>query len=263
VNLSFREYAMSVRFLAILVVTLALAGSVQAQASKPGKPVTPPAPTETTELIRTLQERIESKNLIDPIPLNQAMQFLHEQLAAKGKELPILINTAAFRMEGMPDVANTEVALSAIPKQHTVQAILDQTHARVEATYLLRQGRIEIVPISHATIEHLLTQPILARYEQRPLQEVLQDLADLTGATIVLDARGGESAKEPITATLRNSATLEDALRMSVEAAGLKFVVLRSSIYVTTPANARAIQQEQNDTPAPAPRVGRGAPAAI
>jgi hypothetical protein len=245
---------MTVRFLCAGLLIIAFAGPLPAQGK--GKPApAPPPPSETTALLKLLEERIEMKDLLNDTQLPEILQLVQEKLEARGKAFPYLINAAAFRAEGMdPEQVGLRVQLSKAPKQQTLQALLDQATAQIQATYLLRKGHVEVVPAEYATIDNLLTQRILARYDQTPVRDVLQDLADQTGATIVLDARAGDAAKEVISATLRNNATLEDVLRMCTEAAGLKFVVLRNSVYVTTPANARAIQQEQNDTPRPGRR---------
>jgi hypothetical protein len=252
---------MSFRLVCAAFVVLSLVGPMQAQ-GKSGKPAPVPAPTETTELIRLLQERIETKDFAGAsTDLHEVTKLLHEKFAARGKDFPILVNAEAFRAEGTDtEMVPLSVRLPTGPRLQTVSTLLDQLTSQVQATYLIRQGRIEIVPTAYAVIDNLLTQPILARYEQRGLIEVLQDLADRTGATIVLDTRAGDTAKEPITATFRNNATLEDALRICTEAAGLKFVVLRNSVYVTTQANARAIQQEQKQQERqPAPKAVKSA----
>ncbi len=244
-----------------LLLALAVAAVVAGPARAQGAKAKAPPPTETTELIRVLAESMETKDFTIPMSLREFIQLVGEKLAVRGKDVPMLMNTEAFRSAGIDPEAVT-VKVGAMPKQLTIHALLEQMTSQVGATYLLRQGQVEIVPMDYATIENLLTQPLLARYEQRPLREVLQDLADRTGATIVLDGRAGEAGKEPISAIFRNNVTLEDALRICTEEAGLKFVILRNSILVTTAANARAIQQDQDAAPPPRPAAQKNAGAA-
>ena len=111
-----------------------------------------------------------------------------------------------------PVPENNTVQLPTIPRKMSVLAVIDQFTTQTGVTYLLRRGCIEIVPIDYAAIGSLMSQPVVARFENQPLRDVLQDLADLTGATIVLDARAAEAAREPISAVFRNNATLEDAM---------------------------------------------------
>ena len=255
---------MSARSLCVLLLMLGIAGPARAQAAKP-KPA--PPPTETTELFRILQMQLDMKDFanaqmkLPEVEMNllQVVALVQEKLEALGKNVPILLNADAFRAHGTdPDQVGMPVRLPASPKKRTVHSFLEQVTAQHGATYLLRQGRIEIVPTEYAALDNLLTQPILARYEQQQLRDALQDLADQSGATIVLDPHGGEAAKETITATFRNNATLEDALRICTEQAGLKFgPSLRGgpSTSPRRPTPRRFIQQEQQNTPAPMPRA--------
>ncbi len=252
---------MLVRSAYMFLLVLGVATPACAQAGKPAKSAPAALPTtDTTALIRLLETRMETKDFSTLTSLHAVVELLQEKFAVTGKNVPVVINAQAWGREGINiDQEPLQVHLLTKAKRLSVHALLEQLTAQTFATYLVRQGGIDIVPAAYATIENLLTLPVLARYEQLPLPEVLQDLADQTGATIVLDTRVGESAKEAISATLRNNVTLEDALRMCTEAAGLKFVVLRNSIYVTTPSNAHAIRQEQQETPAPSPKKGGAA----
>src|SRR5262249_27302350 len=60
------------------------------------------------------------------------------------------------------------------------------------------------------------------RFEKRPLDEALEELAELTGAPVVVDSRLGDKAKTPVTATFRNTTTLENAVRLLAEMADLQ-----------------------------------------
>jgi hypothetical protein len=77
------------------------------------------------------------------------------------------------------------------------------------------------------------------------LEDVLQDLAYQTGASVAIDPRAGEKARAAITATFRNDTTLEAALRMVAEMAELKLVVLPGGLFVTTPEHADKVLKER------------------
>jgi hypothetical protein len=117
--------------------------------------------------------------------------------------------------------------------------------AKGHATFIIRQNHIEIVPEKYTTSPYFLHQPMIsADYQKRPLSDVLQDLSERTGIAINLDPNVGKKANTPIRVTLRNG-SLEDALTPITEMAHLKYVVLHRSIYVTTPQNAKVIENEE------------------
>jgi hypothetical protein len=116
--------------------------------------------------------------------------------------------------------------------------------AKGQATYIVRESHLEIVPLKHHTARHFLYEPsIVATFEKRTLADILQVLSDDSGATVHLDPNV-RKGNESISASFRNS-SLEDALVVVTEMAQLKFVVLERSIFVTSRENAKVVEQEE------------------
>ena len=181
--------------------------------------------------------------------LKVLLQHLQDRLAAKDKELPIFVDTLAFQQEN-PDaqgIFDTAVKFDSIPKKQKVGTILRQALSRVQtnnATLLLRGGLIEITTFDRAKPENLLGYPITARFNKRPLDEAIDELSDLSGATIVIDSRVGDKAKTPVSASFKNTITLESAVHLLAEMADLQAVVRDNFLFITGKAKAEGAPQK-------------------
>ncbi len=207
-----------------------------------------PPPT-TREVMKLLAETIETKGFTpsEGIKLKKAIDILADKF---GGRVSIVIYPDSFRdpsTEPLFDPYNVDVWLPEIPSTLPLNSVLRIFASQIgvgEPTLLIREGLIEIVPASQATAKHRMAQRAFATFEQRPLRDVLAELADVSGLTITLDPSLGKKADTPISATFRNC-SLEDALVAATEMADLKFVPLHSSVYVTTSSRVATIEQEE------------------
>jgi hypothetical protein len=118
---------------------------------------------------------------------------------------------------------------------------------RQNATYIVFPDRIEITTFKRASVEGRLQQPVAAKFDNRKLKlsEALRELSEMTGTSIVIDARIGDKEDRQVTATFRNDVTLAGALRVLTEQADVKYVVLKEGIlFVTTPAHVETLRKE-------------------
>ncbi len=199
------------------------------------------AEMETIALIKLLNEPIETKDFVNNMTLRDAVGLLYEKFANKGKDLPFVINRAAFREDQAMnnfDPNETQVSLPPLPRVLPVRSVLQLMLAEMphKATFLVRDGRIEIVPEKLARAEQLLQQKVMATFTRRPLSEALQELSAQTGVSIVFDVRQDEHATKQVTATFRNNVTLRDALVMLADMTGLRADFMPSGVYITAPA---------------------------
>jgi hypothetical protein len=100
------------------------------------------------------------------------------------------------------------------------------------------------IPLPSKIVPMAPTGPVSGSFVKRPLAEALTQLARDADTTVVLDARAAREGTTPITVTLSNT-SLETAVRLLADMAGLKVVVLPGALYVTTPTNARELEKEQ------------------
>lgn len=142
--------------------------------------------------------------------------------------------------------------LQPLPSRMSVRAILQMALNEFdggEATFLIRQGRVEITTKQAASLPNLLKQTFAASFDRQPLEVVLDDLSDLTGVSVVVDGRARDKARTAIiTARFRNDVPVLEALRMVTESAELTLVELPGgtsptrALFVTTPEHARTLR---------------------
>lgn len=217
----------------------------------------PPEPT-SRDIVRVLQTPIDMKDfqaggMIFKDVLSLIYDTVAEQglLGKKGIGLPILVDQQGFKDAGpdAPDLYEGQVRFPPFPKKMTLATALQYAIAQatlVEATFVVRRGAVEITPAKSATLDKLLQQKILANYEQKRLDEVLHELAEQTGVSILLDSRAKDKHAMPVTAFFRNDIAVRDVLTILANMAELQVVELSSAIYVTTPANAEVLRKAQS-----------------
>jgi hypothetical protein len=218
-----------------------------------GLPLSAAAQTPGDQAKRTLailNEPIEMKDFQQPMTLKDALGLLTEKLEARRMELPILVDIEAFRAENpdSPDVYETKVQYPPFLKKLTVGKIIGIALESVptrNATFLVLADHIEITTYEAARVENRLQKRILASFEKRRFSDVMRELSELSGTTIVIDKRASDKEERQISATFLNDVNLAGALRILTEMAELKVVVLDGAIFVTTPAHAETLRKEK------------------
>jgi hypothetical protein len=99
---------------------------------------------------------------------------------------------------------------------------------------------------SRLKFPHLLPL-VQVEFEKRPLREALQELAEATDWTVVLDERAADNSK-PVTATLVN-VPLDTAVELLADMVGLTVIRRNKSLYVTTTENAVALSKTRMRRP--------------
>jgi general secretion pathway protein D len=87
-------------------------------------------------------------------------------------------------------------------------------------------------------IERRLKTPVMLRYEETPLSEVMEGLSQLTGVNIHLDPRGlnqeGVNSDTPVTVALSKEISLKSALNLILEPLHLTYVVTDEVLKITS-----------------------------
>ena len=211
---------------------------------------------QTRALLRLLDEMVDLKDFQnrEDLSFKRALDLLREKCDVRGKELRIQINNQAFKKGTTArSIVDDQLPIRfpSTPRRLSLagvlRLILDQE--QLDATFLIRNAMVEILPTSQATPAVLLQTKVAVAFDRMPLEDVLQALSFQTGATVVLDTRAGELAKTPISATFRNDVTLKAALCMVTEMAQLKMVVMPGGVFVSTPTHASCMQKGMMTTP--------------
>ncbi len=206
------------------------------------------------DIIRVLNSPLDMREFRNPMTLNEALGLIYEHVAtagALGKKvgLPILVDQKGFKDVDpeAPDIYESQVKFPPYPKTMTVATALNHALSQVptgEATYVIRRGMIVITSAKQNRIENSLKQTVLGDFVRKPLDEVIQELAEQTGVSIQLDSRAVKDKQNiQVTALFRNDTSLRDALVMLADMAGLQVVELSTGVYVTSPANAETLKK--------------------
>ena len=192
-------------------------------------------------------------------------------------ELTFIIDSVAFKNVD-PPLDNVDTTKSKLPKLPgvTLHTVLRFLLDPIDGTYFVRRDFIEITtrkalrerlgnePTTSlewqgSAAKTLLGEPVNLNAKEMSFADAVRELADTTGANIVIDPRAKEIARKPITATLQQ-APLRTALRVLADMVELKVVALDNILYVTTPENAEKFAKEvaanlarPELVPAPAP----------
>src|SRR5262249_50740391 len=152
--------------------------------------------------------------------LKEVLGLIYEKLQVYGKEFPIVVDTSAFHdanPKGRDTIYETTIKFQPYPKQLTIATYLKQTLDQIpsrNATFIVRQGCLEIITTEQAKVSNLLEQRIIAKFHGESLRVALRELSGLSGVSIVVDPRVNEQANIQVFATFRNDATLSAVLRI-------------------------------------------------
>jgi hypothetical protein len=195
-----------------------------------------------------LATEIDTKGLTDLMTFKEFLSVLRERCVLKGTDLPIVVNVASYKEENpdTPSPFEAQVLLPDVPATTTAGQALRAAVSQLPAqgVVILRNGVAEVVSRSAGNHEALLRQKVLVRFDKVPLAEVIRQLSEMSGVSIVPDPRLQEKAAMLISADFRGDTSLEAALRMVVNMADLRVVMTDGGAYVTTPSNANLMEKQ-------------------
>jgi hypothetical protein len=189
-----------------------------------------------------LNDSLDMRDFQAPMTLMQALKLIQMHLKDRNKDedvFAVLVDAEAFKEENpdAPDIYDTQVKFPPFPLRMSVANALRVALSKVpanNATYLIRRGVVEVTTKQKAAPAHLLEVMVEAQFDKRPLEEALDELAERTGATIVLDPRVGDKARTPVSAIFRNSVSLEAAVGLLAEMADLQVSRGQSDVLFVT-----------------------------
>jgi hypothetical protein len=169
------------------------------------------------------------------------------------------VNERAFRAEKMDDVLRRPITekdplppMGKTTLAAVLKKILERVPVRSGATFLIRRGGVEITTGKAVREELKLPEPakdarpealppiLWEEIENQPLRAALRVLALAADTPILLDPRAKEKAATKVSAQLWN-VSLEAAVELLADMAGLAVVRKSNAYYVTTPENAERL----------------------
>ena len=232
--------------LVVAIVALAAAGSASAQATK--KKV--PAPVTSRTVLANLQTEVKSNFYMNAMRFSELLELAGDDLRKAGCDVNFSVDDEAFREENPDlDVFDQEIRLRGLPASSSVHQIVRAALKKlpVKTAMVIRGGKVEIVPASRTEKAHMLNQTFHIEFKERRFDEAIEQLSDLTGVSIVVDARARQKAQTTISARFCDDVALQDDVRILSDMAELKVVYLVTGLYVTTPEQAKTLQKELRD----------------
>ncbi len=186
------------------------------------------------EIADKLESRYSFPTLDDPkTTLRDALDLISKRV-----DIPIEINLPAFANADLPEAEKYELIKDKplpamkVSLNRMLRKVLDRLPTK--GLVVIRDDAIELTtptafsfeigrsgtdgPEAGGTPSVPLVYAVL---ERRPLEQALRSLADRTGFSILLDARAGDKAKTPVTATLKN-VPLDTAVRLLADMSDLR-----------------------------------------
>ena len=228
------------------------AAKTAAQPAAEGKNKSQPAKTApaltSREVISRLQLEVDTQPFREPIKLGEFLRRIDETLEKNDRAVTINLDKEAFAREA-PDAGDpfdADVAYTSTRKRAAVMDILSQVVRQIGkgSSFVVRAGRVDIVPLVCTSKEFTFNQTFRADFKEQRLDLALEELSDLTGVTLVRDARAKLKAQTLVSARFNDDVALQDAVRMLTDMAELKIVYLVTGMYITTPDRAAAMQKE-------------------
>jgi hypothetical protein len=226
-------------------------------------------PAKKPSLANKLMSQVDFPGIDDPKTiLIEALDKL-----AKDCKVSFTVNERAFKYEMLMDVLKAEVANpNPIPAMKArlsavLRAILSRITVPSGATWLVRDDSIEITTGIFLSQEVYVeghrdflrlpqiadeeTDPypgprfpiIHANFQNKPLADALEELAEQSDLTIIVDASvADKKSKTPVSFKARNM-PLDTAVLALASMADLDFVQLDNALFVTTSAKAVSLQK--------------------
>ncbi len=197
----------------------------------------------TAELLAKLRKPIDVSATDELLP--QAFA----ELISERFGVPVTYSAVAFENQS---VSGFKMSKS---KGLSLAAVLKQTLAERNATYLVRKGHIELVTISMAAKEAKisgsdddgsprLSQPLVsAIYKEKPINEAFADLAEEYDLTVVLAPQAGDNKAGFVNARLLN-VPADKAIEMLALQADLRVLKKGNSYFVTGKDHANELFNE-------------------
>jgi hypothetical protein len=210
-------------------------------------PTKPAARLTSREALARLQLEIDAEPLREKVKFKVLLDYINKELETNDRTVTINLDAEPFvqMRPDAPDPFEEEVAIRGTRKRLTVMEMLGQAVKQIGgATYVVRAGRVDIIPVAHMSKEYSFNQTFRADFKDQRLDLALEELSDLTGVSLVIDGRAKVKAQTLVTARFNDDVALQDAVRMLTEMGDLKIVYMVTGMFITTPERAAAMQKE-------------------
>ncbi|MFM8274299.1 MAG: hypothetical protein ACKODX_18480 [Gemmata sp.] len=163
-------------------------------------------------VLAALDQEVLLKDGFNPneVPLFELLRGV-----AKRHDLNLVINENAFKQMGAPNIRDEKPGASAL-RGITVRQFLNTTLEGLNASYLLKNGAVEVVPVGYAAQvaraavgddggRGRLKEPLVsAVFKEKPLNEAVARVAETYDLTVVVSPQAGDAKTGFVSARLLN-----------------------------------------------------------
>jgi hypothetical protein len=232
----------------------------------------PKKATTSSQVVDALRAPVQFEGDVNDNSLEAILLKLSETSGVR-----FVIRDDLFRENGLGNVRDSKPNVQAARLDGaTLRRFLTVVLSNLDAAYLVRKDHVEVVPTPAAveevfgsaepTVGPARVHPLVSEvYKDRPLDEVVADLAEEYDLTVVVAQPVGERRTAPVSVRLFN-VPADRALEMIAVQADLR-VGRRGNVYlITTPEHAKALAEEEylrnwRQLELNRPRLQLGAPA--
>jgi hypothetical protein len=169
-------------------------------------------------------------------PLETVLERIREQT-----KLKLVSDFLTFEQMGLVDEGTmVTVKLEKAKVRTGLQTVLTPFNL----TYVVL-GDTVLITTEEVASQRQVRQRISVDFESTPLQTALRQLARQTAANLIVDARAAKDAQNPVSLKL-DDVSLEVAVQLLADMAGLRPVRVGNVLYVTTKNNATELQASLN-----------------
>jgi hypothetical protein len=213
----------------------------EAKADDPKPPAKKADATET--ILNTLEREVSLK---DDVNISEIPLFELSQDFSKRFQLTFVINKEAFKAAGMPDPLQERPRIASTQLRGlNLRQFLTLTLESLGATYLVKNGTLEIVPVQFAakltksaTSEgedsrpHLNEPLVSVIFKEKPLNEAVAKVAEMYDLTITIATQAGDAKAGFVNARILNMPA-DKAIELLALQCDLR-VVRRGTAYMLT-----------------------------
>lgn len=214
-------------------------------------------PDRTERLLTTLAQEVELKegSNVNEIPLFELLQDL-----SKRYQMTFVIMEEPFVAEGQPNIKEAKAKIAAtqlrgVTMHHFLSTILDS----MNATYLVKNGVIEIVPTKHAAKvtksgisedengRARLNEPLVSVIvKEKPLNETVAKIAEFHDLTVIVSPQAADAKAAFVTARILN-VPADKALELLALQCDLRLVRKGNAYLITSKDQAHELFNEKLD----------------
>jgi hypothetical protein len=225
--------------------------------AKPAKKAKKADPTEKILDVLARECVLKEGTNLSEVPLFELLQDL-----GKRYDVNFVVNEDRFKTIGEPNIREEKVtAVATALRGLTVHQFLTTTLESLGATYLVRNGAIEILPVAHAAqvtkasaspregqgSRAWLDEPLVSTIvKEKPLNEVVAKIAEMYDLTVVVAPQAGDAKTGFVTARLLNTPA-DRALELLALQCDLRVVRRGTAFLITSRDQANELFGEKLD----------------